>query len=257
MNFSQAKRKFAQYLKQYDSSDDKIKLKIVHTYGVVHDMEEITKRMGLSEEDKELAKLIALLHDIGRFEQLKRFDSFEPGVMDHAAYGVEILFEEGMIRQFIEEDTWDSIIRTAIARHSDFKLDGISDSRELLHARLIRDADKLDNCRVKLDEEIETLLDISAEEVGKLQISPKIYEDFYRHQSILSADRKNEMDHWVSYIAYFYDINFKESMQIIKEKNYVPLLFDRIPYSNLDTAKKMAEMKEEMIGYVEQRTKEK
>ena len=36
----------------------------------------------------------------------------------------------------------------------------------LLHAKLIRDADKLDNCRVKLDETIETLLDVSAEEVG-------------------------------------------------------------------------------------------
>ncbi len=36
--------------------------------------------------------MIALLHDIGRFEQLKRFDSFLPDTMDHAAYGVKILF---------------------------------------------------------------------------------------------------------------------------------------------------------------------
>ena len=35
--------------------------------------------------------------------------------MDHAAYGVQVLFEEGMIRQFVPEDTWDDIIRTAIA----------------------------------------------------------------------------------------------------------------------------------------------
>lgn len=253
MNFIQAKKRFAEYLSQYDSNDDKIKLKIVHTYGVIHDVGEITRRMGLGMEDIQLAKLIALLHDIGRFEQLRRFDSFEPGLMDHAAYGVEILFEEGMIRQFVEEDTWDHIIRTAIARHSDFKLEGISDSRELLHAQLIRDADKLDNCRVKLEEKIETLLGMSAEEVGRLQMTPKIYEDFYRHQSILSADRKNAMDHWVSYMAYFYDINFKESMEIIKEKNYVSLLFDRIPHSNPDTAKKMAAMKEEMLAYVQKR----
>lgn len=253
MDFTKAKRKFAEYLRQYDSEDDKIKLKIVHTYGVVSDMEEITKRMGLREEDLELARVIALLHDIGRFEQLKRFDSFESEVMDHAAYGVKILFEEGLIREFVEEDTWDSIIRTAIARHSDFKLEGISDSRELLHARLIRDADKLDNCRVKLEEKIETLLGMSAKELGSLQISDKVYEDFYRHLSVLSSDRKTAMDYWVSYLAYFYDINFKESMQIIKEKNYVPLLFDRIPYSDLDTARKMAGMREEMLAYVEER----
>lgn len=253
MDFMKAKKRFAEYLKQYDSGDDKIKLKIVHTYGVVSDMEEITRRMGLGEEDLELAKLIALLHDIGRFEQLKRFDSFESEVMDHAAYGVKILFEEGMIREFVKEDTWDSIIQTAIARHSDFRLEGISDSRELLHARLIRDADKLDNCRVKLEEKIETLLGMSAEEVGSLQISEKVYEDFYKHLSVLSSDRETAMDYWVSYLAYFYDINFRESMQVIKEKNYVPLLFERIPYNNPDTAKKMAGMKEEMLAYVEER----
>lgn len=255
MNFSEAKRRFAKYLKQYDSTDDKIKLKIVHTYGVIRDMEDITSRMELEKEDVELAKIIALLHDIGRFEQLKRFGSFEPTVMDHAAYGVEILFGEGMIREFVEEDTWDSIIKTAIAKHSDFELEGIEDERELLHARLIRDADKLDNCRVKLEEKIETLLEMSAEEVGSQQMTEKIYDDFFKHRSILSADRRNEMDHWVSYMAYFYDINFKESMQIIKEKNYVSLLFDRIPYSNADTAKKMAKMREEMLAYVEERTK--
>lgn len=255
MDFTRAKKRFAQYLKQYDSNDDKINLKIVHTYGVVSDMEEITTRMRLCEEDLELAKVIALLHDIGRFEQLKRFGSFEQDVMDHAAYGVKILFEEGMIREFVKEDTWDSIIETAIARHSDFELEGISDERTLLHARLIRDADKLDNCRVKLEEKIETLLEMSEEELGSLPMSEKVYEDFYKHLSVLSEDRKTAMDYWVSYLAYFYDINFKESMEVIKERNYIPLLFDRIPYSNEDTAKKMAGMRKEMIAYVEERTK--
>ena len=66
--------------------------------------------MHLSAEDTDLARLIALLHDIGRFEQLKRYDSFEPGTMDHAAYGVKVLFDEGMIRRFLPDDKWDSII---------------------------------------------------------------------------------------------------------------------------------------------------
>ncbi len=44
-------------------------------------MSEIWHRMHLTEEDTELARIIALLHDIGRFEQLKRFDSFEPTTM--------------------------------------------------------------------------------------------------------------------------------------------------------------------------------
>ena len=95
MDYKNAKALFEQYLDGYDRNDDKVRLKIVHTYGVVKQSEEIAKRMGLSEEDTELARMIALLQEIGRFEQLKRFDSFLPETMDHAAYGVKVLFGDG------------------------------------------------------------------------------------------------------------------------------------------------------------------
>ena len=171
MNYNNAKEQFEKYLNSYDRDNGKVRLKIIHTYGVVHDMTEICKRMQLSDEDTELARIIALLHDIGRFEQLKRFDSFEPTTMDHAAYGVQVLFEEGMIRQFVPESTWDDIIHTAIARHSDFKLEGITDPLTLLHARLIRDADKLDNCRVKLEDDLLVFMGASGEEIGAQAIT--------------------------------------------------------------------------------------
>lgn len=174
MDLQYAREAFERYLEQYDQSDDKVRLQIVHTYGVAEASRQITERMGLSPEDIGLAQLIGLLHDIGRFEQIKRFDSFEPSTMNHAKFGVRILFEEGLIRRFIREDRWDDIIRTAIIKHSDFKLEGIEDSRKLLHARIIRDADKLDNCRVKLEDAIETMLQVTADEVGNSTISPEV-----------------------------------------------------------------------------------
>ena len=92
MYYQLAQQEFESYLNGYDRENDRIKLKIIHTYGVVKQAEELAGRMHLSAEDTDLARLIALLHDIGRFEQLKRYDSFEPGTMDHAAYGVKVLF---------------------------------------------------------------------------------------------------------------------------------------------------------------------
>lgn len=233
----------------YDRNDDKVRLKIVHTYGVVGQAAAIARRMRLSDEDAELAKLIALLHDLGRFEQLRRFDSFEPDTMDHAAYGVQVLFEEGLIRKFVKEDTWDPIIRTAIAKHSDYRLSGISDSRTLLHARLIRDADKLDNCRVKLSDSIQTILGASAEAIGEQEISPDIYDTVFRNECVLSADRITKMDYWVSYIAYFFDINFRESMDIIIENDYISRIIRRIPYSNLKTAEQMKKIEAYVTQY--------
>ena len=264
MDYRSAKQVFEEYLDGYDRENDKVKLKIIHTYGVVAQSAELAKRMQLSPEDSELARIIALLHDIGRFEQLKRFDSFLPETMDHAAYGVKVLFEEGMIRRFLPEDTWDEIIRTAIARHSDFKLDETllkktagqdSGERTVLHAKLIRDADKLDNCRVKLVDDLETFMGAPGEKIGSCAISPKVKEDAFAGRSIYSPDRVTLMDYWVSYVAYFYDLNFRASLDIVEEHDYVRRIIRRIPYSETQTRKTMEELEKRVLRYVREALK--
>ncbi|EJX04339.1 HD domain protein, partial [gut metagenome] len=186
IEFQTACKAFENYLDGYDREDDKIRLKILHTYEVVKCAEQIATDMGLSQEDVELAKIIGLLHDIGRFEQIRRYDSFQFTTMDHARYGAGLLFgKKGMIRQFLAEDSFDPIIEKAIEKHSDFALEGIEDPRTLLHARLIRDADKLDNCRVKIEESIQTLLGVTEEEAGKGWISEKVWQSCLERKSIL------------------------------------------------------------------------
>lgn len=257
MDFAHARQAFEEYLDGYDRADDKIKLKIVHTYGVVDCAAEIAERMGLCREDRELAAIIALLHDIGRFEQLKRFDSFMPGTMDHAAYGAEILFgEQKMIRRFVGDDRFDKIIQTAVAMHSSFELGEIADARTLLHARLIRDADKLDNCRVKLEESLEILLEVPEEEAGNYKISPKVWESCVNKMSVLSSDRITPVDYWVSYIAQYYDVNFPETFSIMKENNYVPRIVERIHYKEPDTVKKMQILAQNMEQYMAEKIEE-
>ena len=132
INLQYADREFRKYLSGFDTENEKIKLKIIHTDEVVRCARDIAERMHLSLEDKKLAELIALLHDIGRFEQIARHDSFAPDTMDHAAYGVELLFgEQKMIRRFLKDDRWDEIIKTAIARHSSFEIGEIEDERRI------------------------------------------------------------------------------------------------------------------------------
>lgn len=250
-----ARKVFDDYLKQFDRKDEKIKLKIVHTEGVIRCASEICRRMKLEKEDVQLAELIALLHDIGRFEQLRLYDSFEPTVMDHAAFGVQLLFgEKKMIRDFVQEDTWDQIIDTAIKKHSDYAVGAVANGRELLHACILRDADKLDNCRVKLEESVEVLLGCSPEAVGCQSISPQVWHECLNHCAIHSANRRTKMDYWVSYIAYFFDINYAETCNMILENDYVSRLVHRIPYSNRETAKMMERLEEMIIHELRLRT---
>ena len=203
--------------------------------------------------DVQLAKLIALLHDIGRFEQVKRYDSFEPFTMDHAVFGVELLEADShrLLRCFAEEDAFDRVILTAIGTHSLYELPEIKDKKTLLHARLIRDADKLDNCRVKLVDSLDILLGMEAEKVGNLSISPKVWEMCLQEKSVYSPVRQNRMDYWVSYVAYFFDINYPASASFILEEDFVKRVIARIPYGNPDTRIKMEKLSVMVEAYLE------
>lgn len=258
IDFEQAKNAFENYLDEYNRKDDKIHLKIVHTYGVVDCAEKIAARMGLSEEDISLGKLIALLHDIGRFEQVKRFDSFMPDTMDHAAYGAAVLFgKKNLIRKFIQEDTYDRLICTAIEKHSDFKLEGVTEERALLHARLIRDADKLDNCRVKLEEPVETLLGVPLEEAGKGKLTAEVWEDCLSEKSVLSSKRVTKPDYWASYIAQLYDVNFSATFSIVLENNYLEKMIWRLSYEDADTKAKMQLLAQNLEAFMKKRIERK
>ena len=253
IDFKHARDVFEEYLDGYDREDEKIKLKITHTYGVVESAREIGQRMHLNEEDQQLAELIALLHDIGRFEQLRLYDSFSPDPMDHAAFGAQLLFEgeNPMIRRFLENRQYDEIIRVAIARHSDFKLDGIQDEQTLFHAKMIRDADKLDNCRVKLVDSVEAMIGVPQEQAGEGRISPKVWESCQKKEAVLSQNRVTSVDYWVSYVAQYYDLNFKETWQIMKEKNYISRIIKRLDYKDEDTREKMEILDQQMNAHME------
>lgn len=238
---------FKEYLQAYDLNDGNIKLKIKHTYEVVKKSEYIAKALDLDEENVELAKLIALLHDIGRFEQVKQTSDFlDTYSFDHADYAVKILFENNLIRKFIDHNKYDEIIKKAIYNHNKYKIeDGLKDI-ELLHSKIIRDADKLDNFRVKETENFENIFPsiYNPETINYEDVSQKVYDDFMNHKIIKLEDRKTQLDFWVCILAFIYDLNFEISLKYIKDKNYIDVLVDRIEYKNKDVKERMEQIRE-------------
>ena len=91
---------FANYVEGYNAEDPKVKLKIDHTYRVAGFCQRIARSLELSHEDIDLAWFCGLLHDVGRFEQLRNYGTFiDAQSIDHALYGAEILFDQGKIRE--------------------------------------------------------------------------------------------------------------------------------------------------------------
>ena len=63
---------FQKYTGNYDITDEKVKLKIDHTYRVCALCEQIAAQSGFDEDEIRLSWLTGLLHDVGRFEQALR-----------------------------------------------------------------------------------------------------------------------------------------------------------------------------------------
>mgnify|MGYP003206900974 FL=1 len=117
IDITRANLAFEEYIKNYDIKNKMIKLKVDHIKRVSKIAKQIAINLNLSREDIELAELIGLLHDIGRFEQVKRYNTFwDQRSVSHGLLGVEVLFEDNRIRNFIISDKYDKIIITAICR---------------------------------------------------------------------------------------------------------------------------------------------
>ena len=68
-----AKEVFKKYTDSYRKYGEMIELKINHTDRVRQSCVWLAKKLNLSKEEVEIAEVCGLLHDIGRFEQYKRY----------------------------------------------------------------------------------------------------------------------------------------------------------------------------------------
>ena len=95
MDLDFIKQEFDNYVKTFDMNNKDINYKYRHSYRVYKLCEQLAKKLGLSNEEIVLASVIGLLHDIGRFEQLKQFYSYKNINLDHRKFGDILLFKVG------------------------------------------------------------------------------------------------------------------------------------------------------------------
>ena len=252
MNIEKSIKRFNAYVNDYDTSNGSIQLKIIHTNKVMMLSNQIAKGLNLSQEDIQLATLIGLLHDIGRFDEIKLCSHMGLGNFNHATHGVKLLFEENLIRDFIEDDKFDDIIKFAIDNHSKYQIKSTSDKRMLLHAKIIRDADKLDIYRVKLEGDFASIQKGLTEKKLKTScISDEIMIAINNHQSINRSIVKTYLDEWLLGIAMVFDINFPISFKILKDNNYIDKILNRVDYTNSTTKENINQIQTIVNNYID------
>lgn len=213
MDLKKSEKEFQKYIETFDLKDPFMHIKHVHSYRVEELSRILATNMNLTKEEVDLATLIGLLHDIGRFYQIEKTKGFDDNKLDHADYGVMYLFEKGHIREFIEDDQYDEIIKKAVLYHSKFALPSNLTKQEELFCKLIRDADKIDILKVYVDN-----FDYHWK---ASDVSEKVKEDFYHQRPISRVDRKTESDAIILVFGFLNDMNFSESFDLLQEtKNF-------------------------------------
>ncbi len=244
------------YIQKYDNENPKVILKREHILRVANNAKLIAKNLNLSQEDINLAELIGFLHDIGRFEQLRIYNTFNDSKsIDHGLKGIEVLFEQNLIRKFLKEKDYDKIIYLAIKNHNRKTIEEGLNDRELLHAKIIRDADKLDIFNIISNAKLEDAVWFPAENIENEKISDDIFKQMLEEKYINYSDVKTNIDCMITWIAYVYDINFKISLEIIKKEDYINKLIGRVNYKDKITNDRVNYLKEQANEYIKQKLK--
>lgn len=247
---------FNDYVRNYDSSKEKIRLKIEHTYKVCSLCEEIAKSEHLSHEDTNLAWLIGLLHDIGRFEQLRRFNTFiDAESIDHAVFGAKLLFDDGEIRRFISDSRYDALIKTAIENHSLYRLSNDLTAREIMFSNILRDADKVDILRVNVQFPLEEIYNVSSHELRNAQISPEVMQSFFEEHATLRSLKKTSVDNLAGHISLIYELVYPYSVKAMVSQGFIDKMLD-FKSDNLKTREQVSVIKTRVNSYIKRRLSE-
>ena len=248
-----AMRVFNAYVGNYDCRDEKIRLKIEHTYKVASLCEQIARSERLSPPDIDLAWLIGLLHDIGRFEQLRLYGTFiDAESVDHAELGADILFKQGKIREFSADASCDGLIELAVRCHSLYRLpEGLSE-RETMFCDLIRDADKVDILRVNVEFAPEDIYNVSSEILRNEEVTPEVMQSFFEEHATLRSLKKTAVDHLAGHISLIYELVYPYSVKVMAEQGFLEKMLD-FKSDNPHTREQFGIIADRINTYVEKR----
>ena len=159
------------------------------------------------------------------------------------------------MRNYIDSDEYDDIIKIAVRNHNKYGIEEGLTERQLLFAKLIKDADKIDilyesSCIFWKDRE-----DI----VNKSMVSNSTMEQFKQEKLIKKDKTKTPepIDDIFTVMAFVFDINYKPSLEIIKDEDYINKIVNRYNFIDETTKNSIEEARNIANNYIERNIRDK
>lgn len=211
--------------------DENIILKRDHSRRVCSNIQLISTALGCSARQQRLAAVVGLLHDIGRFEQYRRWGTFaDSRSTSHAVLGVEVLRQETILKSFSQEEQ--HLVITAVRHHSALHLPTGLGDEELLYCQLIRDADKLDIFKVVTDyyadvESVNTAIELDLPKTDGY--TQTVYEQVFKGIDVNYREIRNLNDFKLMQAGWVFALNFAPTLQLVKQRGYIAKLRAALP----------------------------
>ncbi len=228
---------FEKYVASFIHTEDELvaellQLKKEHSLRVAKLCRYIAEKSLLDKEEQEMAEFIGLWHDIGRFEQFKKYKTFDDKESEnHAELSVTMLDNQEFMLSVAEGNK--KIIIEAIRYHNVSELSPKLDKQVLLFCQILRDADKLDIWETSVNK-LQRDGSFSIPSIGyglpkASQINESIIKRINQQRSVLKEDLKSFDDYKLFLISMVFDLNFKSSFQLLNEKQLISKIYESMP----------------------------
>ena len=234
---------FRDYTSSYNPSDPKIRLKINHTYRVAGLCGRIAASVGA---EQDLAWLCGMLHDIGRFEQVRRFHTFvDADSVDHAELSHALLFSDGLLSRFAPDlgEREKGLLEKAVQYHSLYRLPEDLTDEERLYCQILRDADKIDIFRVQCDTPPEQIYNVTTEALETAGVTEAVKQCFHNRTAVRRDLRRTAIDYLVGHLCLVFELVYPISREIARRQGYVDRMLS-FRSRNPDTAAWFAYMRD-------------
>lgn len=235
---------FKKYLEKFDLKNKEIAIKVSHSYHVADLANKLAKRLELTEEQTSLVRTMGLLHDIGRFVQYKKtgmYDDLKSNI-NHAEVADMYLFVESHYKDFEIPDEYIPIIRIALINHNKSKIEENLREEEIFFAKFLRDIDKIDIFRQEA----------TSYEWEYKEPSKEVMEDFKDHHLVANEKVKSKTDELIKELAYVFDINFKDSYELLFDTDNLELFLSVVEVEK-GKEEEFENIKKELRNYIEER----
>jgi len=227
---------FTEYVATFNDLDPEglrnIHLKKEHTLCVVACMEALAAGEGLDAGETLTARTVALLHDVGRFPQYRRWRTFRDSEStNHACLSLEVVRNEGLLEKLPAGERL--LIEEAVLFHNLLALPEQMASPTDRFIRLIRDADKLDIWRVFLeyyqlpDEERASAVGLGFPDLP--EVTPACLDALVCGKVVRLDQARVLNDFKLLQISWVYDLNFATTRRLLLERNYLTQLASTLP----------------------------